>query len=102
MGVQIVSALANIHYQFATTSGVQSQPQIGGQKYEIALPDPQTKPGLYVVKVISYWLAGNSHRPPTWRELLRVLEDVGQLEMREQIEDYLKGKCTVSNHVTVR
>ena len=93
MGVHIVSVLANIHYQLTTTSGVQLQPQIDKRGRRIPLPDPQTAPGQYVEEVISQWSAGRSPRPPTWRELLQVLQDIGQLELRQQIEAFMKGMC---------
>ena len=94
MGVHIVSVLANIHYQFTTTSGVQLQPQLDEDGDVIELPDPQTAPGEYVEMVISQWSAGHSPRPPTWRVLLQVLQDIGQLELRQQIEAFMKGMCT--------
>ena len=93
MGVHIVSVLANIHYQLTTTSGVQLQPQRDKDGRKIKLPEPQTKPGQYVEEVISQWSAGHSPRPPTWRELLQVLQDIGQLELRQQIEAFMEGMC---------
>ena len=92
MGVHIVSVLANIHYQLTTTSGVQLQPQVDVFGREIELPDPLT--GQYVEELIFQWSAGRSPRPPTWRELLQVLQDIGQLELRQQIEAFMKGMCT--------
>ena len=76
MGIQIVSALASIHYsQLITTSGVQlpdynPDPEIYPDKYvkEVIYPAD-----YYVKKVISQWSAGRSLRPPTWRHLLEVL-----------------------------
>ena len=105
MGVHIVSVLANIHYQLTTTSGVQLQPQIDkhGRRRgrRIPLPDPQTAPGQYVEEVISQWSAGCSPRPPTWRELLQVLQDIGQLELRQQIEAFMKGMCTDMLYIVI-
>ena len=94
MGVHIVCVLANIHNQLTTTSGVQLQPQLDKRGRRIPLPDPQTVPGQYMEEVISQWSAGHSPRPPTWRELLQVLQDIGQLELRQQIETFMKGMCT--------
>ena len=92
MGIQIVSALANIHSQLTTASGVQLQDYT---------PDPDRDPGQYVVEVFSQWSAGHSHRPPTWRELLKVLRDIGQLELTQQIDTFMKGKdwseCVTAN-----
>ena len=82
MGVHIVSVLANIRYQLTTTSGV---PQFGKRG--------RRAPGQYVEEVISRWSAGRSPRPPTWRELLQVLQDIGQLELRQQIEVFMKCMC---------
>ena len=89
MGVHIISILADIHYQLTTSAGVQLQPQIENG----SLPDPQSHPCQYVEEVISQWSAGRSPRPPTWRELLQVLQDIGLLELRQQIEVYVKGTC---------
>ena len=94
MGVHIVSVLADIHYQLTTTSGVQIHPQLYEYGDEIELPDPQTAPGEYVEELISQWSAGHSPRPPIWSELLHVLQDIGQLELRQQIEAFMKGMCT--------
>ena len=90
MRVHIVSELANIHYQLATTSGVQLQPQL--EKHGRTIPF--LTPGEYVEVVISRWCAGHSPRPPTWRELLQVLQDIGQLKLRQQIEAFMEGMCT--------
>ena len=92
MGVHIVSVLANIHYQLTTS--VQLQPQVDMRGRRIPLPDPRRAPGQYVEEVISQWSAGHSLRPPTWRELLQVLQDIGQLELRQEIEAFMKGMCT--------
>ena len=94
MGVHIVSVLANIHYQLTSTSGVQLQSQLDEDGDEIELPDPQTAPGEYVEELIYQWSAGHSPRPPIWSELLQVLQDIGQLELRQQIEAFMKGMCT--------
>ena len=93
MGIHIVSVLADIHYQLTSTSGVQVQPQLDEDGREIELPDPQTAPGQYVEEVISQWYAGHSPRPPTWWELLQVLQDIGQLKLRQQIEAFMEGMC---------
>ena len=99
MGIQIVSALANIHSQLTTTSGVQLQLNRYGR--QVALPDPQTDPGRYVKEVFSQWSAGRSHRPPTWRHLLEVLRDIGLVELSQQIDTFIKGKdwseCVTAN-----
>ena len=94
MGVHIVSVLADIHYQLIATSGVQLPHQLDIYRREIELPDTQTAYGQYVEMVISQWSAGHSPRTPTWRELLQVLQDIGQLDLRQQIEAFMKGICT--------
>ena len=91
MGIQIVTALANIYSQLKVTSGVQLQPQVDDDGDEVALPDPQRDPGKFVEEVISQWSAGSSHRPPTWRQLLEVLQDIGLLKLSQQIDTYMKG-----------
>ena len=98
MGIQIVSALANIYSQLTTTSGVQLQKQ---DEYacQIVLPDPRTDPGQYVEDLFSLWSAGHSHRPPTWRHLLELLQDIGLQELSRQIDTFMKGK-DCSEHVT--
>ena len=102
MGVHIVSVLADIHYQLTTTSGVQLQPQVDNRGHRIrTLPDPQTAPGEYVEEVISQWSAGRSPRPPTWRELLQVLQDIGQLELRQEIEAFMKGMFTHMMYIVI-
>ena len=84
MGIQIVSALANIHSQLVITSGVQLQEQ---DEY-----DSQTDPGRYVDEVFSKWSAGHSHCPPTWKHLLEVLRDIGLVDLTQQIDTFMKGK----------
>ena len=100
MGIQIVSALANIHSQLMNASGVQLKEDYS-HGWKIPLPDPQTDPGWYVEEVFSQWSAGHSHRPPTWRHLLEVLRDIGLLELSQQIETFMKGKdwseCVTAN-----
>ena len=91
MRFHIVSVLADFHDQLTNTSGVQLQPQI---ECIIPLPDPLTVRSKYIEEVISQWSAGSSLRPPTWRELLQVLQDIGQLKLRQQIEAFMIGMCT--------
>ena len=90
MRFHIVSVLADFHDQLTNTSGVQLQPQI---ECIIPLPDPLTVRSKYIEEVISQWSAGSSLRPPTWRELLQVLQDIGQLKLRQQIEAFMIGMC---------
>ena len=60
--------------------------------HEIELPDPDEEPAQYVVEVVLQWYAECSHRPPTWRQLLTVLQDIGLIPLSQQIEEFLKGK----------
>ena len=90
MGVPIVSALARVRYQLTTASAVQLQPRV--YKNVIISPDPQKNPIQYVEEVILQWFKGYSHRPPTWRELLQVLQDIGELDLRRQIEYFMTGQ----------
>ena len=101
MGIQIVCALANIHSQLTTTSGVQLQAKYEYGHRIVLVPDPQTDPGRYVEMVFFQWSGGHSHRPPTWRELLKVLRDIGLVELSQQIDTFMKGKdwpeCVTTN-----
>ena len=91
MGIKIISALANIHSQLSTASGVQLQQQVDRRGCKIPLPIPRRDPSNYVEEVISQWSAGHSHRPPTWRQHLEVLRDIGLLELSQQIDTFMQG-----------
>ena len=91
MGIQIVSVLAKLHSPLTSSSGVKLQ-QMDDDGYKIALPDPDEEPAQYVVEVVLQWSAGRSCRPPTWKQLLTVLQDIGLVPLSQQIEEFLKGK----------
>ena len=91
MGIQIVAILAKAHSQLTSTSGVKLQARVDRRGNKIPLPDPHRAPGKHVEEVISQWSAGHSHRPPTWGELLNVLQEIGPLKLIQQIEVYIKG-----------
>ena len=95
MGVPIVSVLARVRYQLTTASAVQLQARVYNNV--IVSPNPQKNPFQYVEDVILQWFNGYSPRPPTWRELLQVLQDIGELELRQQIENFMKGAHHVLN-----
>ena len=96
MGVKIVSVLAEVCYQLTTASEVQLQPRVN--PYGVTTwPDPKTNPCRYVEEVISQWSEGRSARPPTWRELLHVLKDIGELGLGQQIEYFMTGAHQVLN-----
>ncbi len=38
------------------------------------------------------WCIGKGNRPPTWRQLLNVLEDIGLQELSQHIEEVMKGE----------
>ena len=90
MGIQIVSVLAEHHSTLTSSSGVELQPRVH-RGHDIALPDPNTEPAKYAEEVILQWSAGRSHRPPTWRQLLMVLQDVGLIQLSQQIQEFIKG-----------
>ena len=90
MGIQIKSVVANVHSQFTTSSGVTIY-----EGRQLTLPDPNKYPVNYIEKVIVQWSIGRGRHPPTWRHLLDVLQDIGLIELSQQIETFLKGK-TVS------
>ena len=92
MGIQIVSVLAKLHSPLTSSSGVELQPRVDDDGDEIALPDPDEEPAQYVVEVVLQWSAGRSRHPPTWRQLLTVLQDIGFVPLSQQIEEFLKGK----------
>ena len=91
MGIQIRSALANIHSRLAVASGVKLKVQVDKYGKKIPLPNPDIDPGQYVEEVIFQWSAGNSNHPPTWKYLLEILQDIGLLELSQQINMYMKG-----------
>ena len=92
MGIQIVSVLAKLHSPLTSSSGVELQPRVDRYGRKIALPDPVEEPAQYVGEFVLQWSAGHSHRPPTWRQLLTVLQDIGLVPLSQQIEEFLKGK----------
>ena len=92
MGIQIVSVLDKLHSPLTSSSEVKLQPRMDQYGNEIVLPDPDEEPSQYVVEVVFQWSAGYSHRPPNWRELLTVLQDIGLVPLSQQIEEFLKGK----------
>ena len=102
MGIQIRSVLANIHAQLATTAGVKLKARVNRHGKEIPLPNPDTDPGHYVDEVIFQWSAGNGNHPPTWKYLLEILQDIGLLELSQQINMYMKGIGTqLRNYIYV-
>ena len=86
MGIQIVSLLAKLHSPLTSSSGVELQ------RRRNRLPDPDKEPAQYVVEVVLQWSDGRSRHPPTWRQLLIVLQDIGLVPLSQQIEEFLKGK----------
>ena len=96
MGIQIMSVLAELHSTLASSSGVNLEPVIyHGQLWW--LPDSNKKPARYVEDVILRWYLGGSHRPPTWRQLLTVLQDIGLVQLSQQIEEFINGKMAAWN-----
>ena len=94
MGILIVSVLADHHTTLTSSSGVELQPRVDHRGHEIALPDRSTKPAKYVEELMLQWSAGRSHRSPTWRQLLTVLQDMDLIQLSLQIEEFIKGKIT--------
>ena len=91
MGIQIVSVLAKLHSPFTSSSGVELRPRVDDYGDGITLPHPDEKSAQYVVEVVLQWSDGRSRHPPTWRQLLTVLQDIGLVSLRQQIEDFLNG-----------
>ncbi len=77
MGIRILSVLANSLSQLAQSAGV-----------ELPDLDAQRDPVYYVNQVIVTW-----HRlhHPTWQQLLDVLQDIGQAELSQQIDAFMRG-----------
>jgi len=96
MGIPIVSVLAKLHYPLTSSSGVKLQ-----SRYGIAFPDPDEESAQYVMEVVLQWSDGRSHRPPTWRQILTVLQDIGLVQLSQLIEDFLKGKMLPSHYLLV-
>ncbi len=92
MEIEIASVLGTMCDQFTNMSGVDI-----GTIGKGRLHDPHTHPVQYVQDITNLWLAGFSSRPPTWRLLLQVIQDLGHLELREQIEAFLKGLCNFTS-----
>ena len=95
MGIQIVSVLANLHSPFSISSGVKLQPHEegdGDKKVFWTLPNPDKSPRCYVMSIVLHWSDGQSRRPPTWGQLLTVLQDIGLVPLSQHIEEFLKGK----------
>ena len=92
MGIQIVSLLTEHHSKLTSSSGVELEPHVNDYRYEKALPDPNTEPAKYVEEVIFQWSVGHSCRCPTWRQLLTVLQDIGLVDLSQQIQEFMKGK----------
>ena len=97
MGIQIMSVLNERHSTLTSTSGVELQPRVGHYGDKIALPDPNMEPAKYVEEVILQWSAGRSRHPPTWRQLLTVLQDMNLTQLSRQIEEFIKGKIIAWN-----
>ena len=91
MGIQILPVLVKHRSTLTSSSGVELQPRVH-RKREIAVPDSNTEPAGYVEEVILQWSAGRSHRSPTWRQLLTVLQDMDLIQLSQQIEEFMKGK----------
>ncbi len=78
MGIRIVSVLANSLFQLAQSTGGVELPYID------ALCDPK----YYVNHVIVAW---HTLHHPTWQQLLDVLKDIGQAELSQQIDAFMRG-----------
>ncbi len=77
MGIRIVSVLAKSFSQLTQFIGV-----------ELPDLDTQSDPVYYVNLIIATW-----HRlhHPTWQQLLDVLKDIGQTELSQQIDAFMRG-----------
>ena len=92
MNIEIVSVLAKLHSPLTTSSGMKLQPRYDDSRIKVALPNPHEHPAQYVVELIFQWSSGRGHRPPTWRQLLIVLQDIGLVQLSQHIDEFMKGK----------
>ncbi len=78
-GIQIKSVLRNNVSQLIASIGMDE-----------SSPFPLS---MFGVRVIFHkWCNGEGNRPPTWRQLLNVLEDIGLKELSQHIEEVMKGE----------
>ncbi len=77
MGIRIVSVLANSLSELKKSTRVK-------------LPNlkSQSDPVYYVNPVIATW---HKLHHPTWQQLLDVLKDIGQAELSQQIDAFMRG-----------
>ncbi len=75
-GIQIESVLNNNVSQLMTSIGV----------------DKPWLLDLGVRHIFYDWCDGEGNRPPTWGQLLNVLEDIGLKELSQHIEEVMKGE----------
>lgn len=97
MGIQIVSVLANKYSVLETSSGVKLMDRFDSRKGEVTFTYSEKNPVLKVREITRQWLWGRSHRPPTWKQLLDVLQDIDLTELSQQIEAFMKGN-TILQH----
>ncbi len=74
-GIQIVSVLSSNDSQLTASIGM-------GKSLLI----------LGVHHIFHEWCNGEGNRPPTWGQLLNVLEDIGLKELSQHIEEVMKGE----------
>ena len=75
-GIQIESVLGNNVSQLMTSVGM----------------DKSFRLYSGVRHIFREWCNGEGNRPPTWRQLLNVLEDIGLKELSQHIEEVMKGE----------
>ncbi len=92
MGIQLVLLLAAIPSQLTASSGVKLVARRNSKGFEVSLPNKRLDPVNYVKEVMELWSEGHSHRLPTWRELLNVMNEIGLKDFSEQIETFLTGE----------
>jgi len=101
IGNGIKAALGKVYTEVVVKSRVQLVEGLDKRGHKKFLPDPQVYPEKYVVEVFSQWASEHSDRIPTWEELLKVLQEVGLLNLSHQVEMFLKGKKTLNRKVSL-
>ena len=81
-GFNLSASLVGLEKKFRTAIGIPSG----------AIPDHFT-PEQSVISAVSYWLEYRDglKKPPTWRSILDILEELGLGELSQQIREYLSN-----------
>ena len=90
MGIPILPTLANCHSQLAHSSGVKAH--VDKLVPNKVMPDPSRDPISYIKVLFTHWYLQHSHRPPSWRQLLDVFQEIDLMELSLKIERFINGE----------